>query len=100
VESELVLDPHDTDLIFAVRFVEGGGLTWPQIRMVISDAKTHVVLWGFVERVDGALLKKHRDQAFSDAVRWVVNDGQDLIAPGSPTPFHPTADTKTRFSDR
>jgi hypothetical protein len=54
VESELVLDPHDTDLIFAVRFVEGGGLTWPQIRMVISDAKTHVVLWGFVERVDGA----------------------------------------------
>lgn len=97
---ELVLDPHDADLIFAVRFVEGGGLTWPQIRLVISDAKTHVVLWGFVEQVDGALLKKHRDQAFSDAVRWTVNDVQDLIAPGSPPPFRLTGNTKTRLSDR
>ena len=97
---QLVLDPQDADLIFSIRFVEGGGLTWPQIRLVISDAKTHVTLWGFVEQIDGAFFKKHRDQAFSNAVMWTVNDLQELLAPGSPPPFHPADETKTRYSDQ
>ena len=99
-QYDLVLDPHDADLIFSIRFVEGGGLAWPQIRLAISDAKTHVILWGFVEQVNGALFKKHRDQAFSNAVMWLVNDVQELLAPGSPPPFHLAVETKTRFSDR
>ena len=97
---QLVLDPNDADLIFSIRFVEGGGLTWPQIRLVISDAKTHVVLWGFVEEIDGAFFKKHRDQAFSNAVMWIVNDLQELLASGSPPPFHPADETKTRYADQ
>jgi len=97
---QLVLDPQNADLIFSIRFVEGGGLTWPQIRLIISDAKTHVILWGFVEQIDGALFKKHRDQAFSNAVMWVVNDVEELLAPGSPPPFPPGVETKTRLSDQ
>jgi len=97
---QLVLDPGDADLIFAVRFVEGGGLAWPQIRLTVSDAKTHVVLWGFVEQINGAIFKKHRDQAFSNTVMWLVNDVQQLLAPGSPPPFHLAVDTKTRLSDQ
>jgi hypothetical protein len=97
---DLVLDPQDADLVFAVRFVEGGGLAWPQIRLAISDAKTHVVLWGFVEQINGAVFKKHRDQAFSNTVMWLVDDVQELIAPGSPQPFPLALATKTRLSDQ
>jgi hypothetical protein len=96
----LVLDPQDADLIFSIRFVEGGGLTWPQIRLAISDAKTHVILWGFVEQVNGAFFKKHRDQAFSNTVMWLVNDVQELLAPKSPPPFHLTDETRAHFSDQ
>jgi hypothetical protein len=97
---ELVLDPQNADLIFSIRFVEGGGLSWPQIRLAISDAKTHVILWGFVEQINGAVFKKHRDQAFSNTVMWLVNDVQELLVPGSPAPFHLAGETKTRFSDQ
>jgi len=98
----LVLDPQDADLIFSIRFVEGGGLAWPQIRLIVSDAKTHVVLWGFVEQINGAIFKKHRDQAFSNTVMGLVNDVQELLAPGSQPPFHAAAVTegKTRLSDQ
>jgi hypothetical protein len=97
---ELVLDPQAADLIFSIRFVEGGGLAWPQIRLVVSDAKTHVVLWGFVEQINGAIFKKHRDQAFSNTVMWLVNDVQELVAPASAPPFHLAGETKTRLSDQ
>jgi hypothetical protein len=97
---DLVLDPSDADLIFAIRFVESHDLVWPQIRVAVRDAKTHVVLWGFVEQVDGALFKKHRDQAFSDTVKWLVDDIQELIKPGSPHPFPFPADGKTRYANQ
>jgi hypothetical protein len=97
---EQVLNPQDADLIFSIRFVEGG-LAWPQIRLSMSDAKTHVVLWGFVEQVNGALFKKHRDQAFSNAVMMLVNDVQELLTPGSPQPFPQAADpSKTRLQNQ
>lgn len=97
---DLVLDPRDAELIFSIRFVEGQGLAWPQIRLSISDAKTHVVLWGFIEQVNGALFKKHRDQAFSNTVMRLVNDMQALLAPGSALPFNLADETKTRLSDQ
>jgi hypothetical protein len=93
---EVVLDPRDADLIFAIRFVESPALSTPQIRMVVTDAKTHVVLWGFVEAIDGAFFKKHRDQAFSGAVDRIVNDFQELLSPNSPLPFPPTDAAGTR----
>jgi hypothetical protein len=64
----------------------------------VSDAKTHVSLWGFVEEVNPAWLKKHRDNAFSDTVELLVSDIHDLITPGAvQTGTQPAG--KTRFSD-
>ena len=98
---DLVVDPKDADLVFAVRFVESHDLAWPQIRVVMTDAKTNIVLWGLVEQIDGAFMKKHRDQAFSNTVMKLVDDIQELIAPGSPQPFPlAVADGKSRMSDQ
>jgi hypothetical protein len=97
---DLALDPKDADLIFSIRFVEGHDLAWPQLRVVMTDAKTHVVLWGMVEQIDGALFKKHRDQAFSNSIMRLVDDIQELLAPGSPQPFLFDDSGKTRLADQ
>jgi hypothetical protein len=95
---ELVMDPNDADVVFAIRFVDAPDLAYPQMRVGVSDAKTHVALWGFVEEVNPALRKKHRDNAFSDTIELLVADIHDLITPGAPqTPVKPAG--KTRLSD-
>jgi len=79
---QLVMDPSDADVVFAVRFVDSPG-SLPQIRVGISDGKTHVALWGFVEQVDPAMQKKHRDASFTQSVQLLVSDVQALLAPGA-----------------
>jgi hypothetical protein len=79
---QLVLDPSDADVIFAVRFVNSPGSP-AQIRVGISDGKTHVALWGFVEQVDPAMLKKHRDASFTQSVQLLVSDVKTLLEPGA-----------------
>jgi hypothetical protein len=96
---ELVMDPNDADVVFAIRFVDSPGLPVPQIRVGISDAKTHVALWGFVEQVDPAFFKKHRDASFSDSVQLLVGDVQALITPGA-TPLASIRPGKTLLSDQ
>jgi hypothetical protein len=96
---ELVLDPSDADVVFAVRFVDSPGLSVPQIRVGISDAKTHVALWGFVEQVDPAFFKKHRDASFSESVQLLVVDVQQLVTPAA-TPIAVKSGAKTRLSDQ
>lgn len=76
---ELVMDPKDADVVFAVRFVDVGGGAFPQIRLGISDAKTHTSLWGFVEQVNFAFRKKNRDAAFTDTIKLLVADVQALL---------------------
>ena len=95
---DLVMDPQQADLVFAIRFVDAPGLSVPQIRVGISDAKTGVPLWGFVEQVDPAFFKKHRDASFSESVELLVSDVQSLITPGAvPSAAIPAG--KTRLSD-
>jgi hypothetical protein len=96
---ELVMDPKDADLIFAIRFVDSPGLTRPQIRVGISEAKTHVALWGFVEQVDPAVFKKHRDASFSESVQLLVSDVQALLTSDT-TPHTAKELGKTRLSDQ
>ena len=74
----LVADPKDADVIFAVRFVDPPD-TVPQIRIGVTDAATHVVLWGFVEQVDFKFRKKNRDTAFTDSVKLLVTDIATLV---------------------
>jgi hypothetical protein len=96
---ELVMDPSDADVVFAIRFVDSPGLQSPQIRVGISDAKTHVALWGFVEQIDPAIFKKHRDASFTESVQLLVADVQALLTPGE-TPQAATNNGKTRLSDQ
>ena len=87
---ELVSDPKNADLIFAVRFVDPVGVV-PQIRIGVTDALTHVVLWGFVEQVDFKFRKKNRDLAFTDSVKLLVTDIRTLIGQTTvqPQPVQP-----------
>ena len=86
---DLVADPNDADVVFAVRFVDSPN-TVPQIRIGIADAKTHITLWGFVEQVDFKFRKKNRDAAFTDSVKLLVADIQTLISQNvTPPPANP-----------
>ncbi len=80
---ELVSNPKDAEVIFAVRFVDPPNIPHPQIRIGILDGSGRVSLWGFVEEVDFAFFKKHRDQAFTAAVKQLVADVQTLVTPGA-----------------
>ena len=77
---ELVSDPKDADVVFAIRFVDPPAIK-AQLRVGISDARTHVALWGFVEEVDTAFLKKNRDASFSDSIALLLGDIKDLVEP-------------------
>ena len=81
---ELVNDPKDADLIFAVRFVDPPAIPHPQIRVGVMSPGGKVSLWGFVEEVNFAFFKKHRDQAFTETVKTLVKDVQDLVGTGAP----------------
>ncbi len=81
---DLVADPAQADIVFAVRFSDPAG-TVPQIRIGITDARSKIVLWGFVEQVDFKFRKKNRDLAFTDSVKLLVADIQTLIGQSAPT---------------
>jgi len=83
---QLVADPKDADVIFAIRFVDSPGLTDPQIRLGISDSRGRVSLWGFAEEINGAFRKKNRDAAFSSAIQQIVTDVQKLVASNGASP--------------
>lgn len=86
---DLVADPNEADIVFAVRFVDPPN-TVPQIRIGVADAKTHITLWGFVEQVDFKFRKKNRDVAFTDSVKLLVTDIQTLIGQNvTPAPANP-----------
>ena len=81
---ELVSDPKDADVIFAVRFVDPPAIPHPQIRVGVMSGNGRVSLWGFVEEVNFAFFKKHRDQAFTATVKTLVGDVEDLVKSGAP----------------
>jgi hypothetical protein len=83
---ELVSDPKNADVIFAVRFVDPPNIPHPQIRIGVMDGSGRVSLWGFVEEVDFAFFKKHRDQAFTATVKQLVADVRTLVTTGVPPP--------------
>ena len=87
---QLVADPKDADVIFAIRFVDSPGLSSPQIRLGISDSRGRVSLWGFAEEINGAFRKKNRDAAFSDAITQIISDVKLLVSSnGSQPPLQP-----------
>ena len=90
---ELVGSPGDADLIFEIQFVvltaepEANRRDWlasvpfdPHFRLVIRDPKTNVVLWGFTEHVQWAILQGNRDKNFDQAAARIVAGVQSLAA--------------------
>jgi len=98
---ELVAAPGDAELVFEISFasrflgeaVSGGGKDIPvsnrnyqdaQLRLKIVDLKTHVLLWTYIEHVQGALLQGNRDKNFDHAIVALVNDMKNVA--GQPVP--------------
>jgi hypothetical protein len=88
---ELVGSPAEADLIFEIQFLfptgepaanRGETLATvafdPQFRLVIRDPKTNVLLWGFTEHVQWAILQSNRDKNFDQAAARIVSDVQSL----------------------
>lgn len=91
---ELVNDPADADLVMEIKFqierpvLKGNTLTSsdydPKFRLTIRDPKTNVLLWGFTEHAQWALLQGNRDRNFDAALGKIVGDVQALGADASP----------------
>jgi hypothetical protein len=86
---ELVATPAEADLIFEVRFAvtvgstnvyQGSGIApqEPQVRLVIFDPKTHVVLRAFTEPIKQAALPAKGKRNFKLTLAKVVNDVKEL----------------------
>jgi len=83
---QLVSDPKDADVVFAIRYVDSG----PYLRLQITDPHTGISLWGFEEQINSTGFKKTRDAGFDTAVAQVISDVKQLVAPnGPPTPAQP-----------
>lgn len=86
---ELVTDPKEAEVIFAVRFVAPPE-TAAQIRIGILDPGGRVSLWGFVEQVDPAFRKKNRDAQFTDTISQLMTDIKMLVeSNGTPAGSQP-----------
>jgi hypothetical protein len=85
---ELVSSPADADLVFEVSWaLSDTGLRLPvlgQLRLIVIDPKTHIVLWTFIQYVRGAVLLGNRDRNFDQAMTTVVNHLKLLAAPTAP----------------
>ena len=99
---ELVGSPAEADLLFEIRFAVsvsvadvyyggggGGSRCDPQFRLEIRDPKTNVLLWGFTEHMEWAVLQGNRNKNFDQASARIVTDvlalGTRAVAATTPT---------------
>lgn len=92
---QLVSSPAGADLIFEIRLMDRtveatvmkgssvGKTDDPQVRLVILDPKTHVVLWAFTEHAQLAFLQGNRDRNLDQAIARLVDDLKNLAGPAS-----------------
>jgi hypothetical protein len=93
---ELAAAPADADLDFEIGLACPIGFRAedlsnrvldydPQLTLVILDVKTHIVLWGFTEHVEMAILQGNRDKNFDRALSALVEDLKRLVAGPAPS---------------
>jgi hypothetical protein len=75
---ELVSAPADADLVFNINFVV---LLYPQLRLVVLDPKTHVVLWTFAEQVQPWVRQSTGRKNFDQAMVNLVDDVKTMTTP-------------------
>jgi hypothetical protein len=81
---ELAPTPADADLIFKISFAVALS---PQLRLVVLDPKTHVVLWTFTEKMQSWSREATGRKNFDQAMAKLVGDLKDLTTPPpAPTP--------------
>jgi hypothetical protein len=93
---QLVGAPADADLVLEIGLVARISNCSPatydaQLRLTIFDAKTHFILWSFVEPVEIAYLEGTRERNFKRAMANLVADikklaGQTVAASPKPSP--------------
>lgn len=76
---ELVSAPAEADLIFEIRFMSG--ISDSALWMTIVDPKTHVVLWPFIQHVEGSSRETGRRKKFDAAMVDLVDDLKTVTAP-------------------
>ncbi len=98
---ELVTAPGDADLVFEIGFtlpqaeqsvMKGNSLGTPfdpQFHLQIRDPKSNVLLWGFMEHAQWAVLQGNRDRNFDQALARLIAQVQKIVTTQSP------ADAKT-----
>ena len=89
---ELVTAPADADLAFEISLAcpaagenvargnSIGAPYDPQLKLVILDVKTRIVLWAFIEPVEMAFLQGNRDKNFDQGMKALVSSLQRLVA--------------------
>jgi hypothetical protein len=95
---ELVTAPADADLDLEINFAcpaarasspfgnSYGTADDPQLRLVILDVKTRIVLWGLTEHVEPAILQGNRDKNFERGMSSLVSNLKLLVAGPVPQP--------------
>lgn len=78
---ELTAAPADADLIFEIHYISG--ITDSQLCLSISDPKTHVVLWPFIQHVQGSSRETSRRKKFDEAMGDLVEDLKRLTTPSA-----------------
>src|SRR5260370_24913846 len=82
---ELLPAAAEADLVFEISFRDPISFTEklpvysPELKLVILDPKTHVVLWTFIESVRTALLQGHRDENLDKAMTKLVEDVKERV---------------------
>jgi hypothetical protein len=83
---DIVSTPSDSDLVLQISFANpifgfNGGSNFPQIKLLLLDPKTHIVLWTLAEDAPIKVgLQKSRDKSFSDAIGKLVDNLKALTA--------------------
>ncbi len=90
---QLVLDPHDADLILELHYEIDLGQSVAsndsrksvrQFRVVLIDPRANVVLWSLTERTNYAVFQKNRNKNLDETVATLVSDFASLTSAQPP----------------
>ena len=84
---EFARRPAEADLVFEINLTcelfpdAKRSATNAQFRLLIFDPKTHIVLWGFTQRVPVAQRLSNRDKNFEQSMASLVENVKKLLSP-------------------
>jgi hypothetical protein len=83
---ELVAAPGEADMVLQISFdtpmsvMSGNSISSPQIKLLLLDPKTHIILWRLDEESSTAHMTNGRDKCLVDAINKLVVDLKALTA--------------------